>query len=406
MAIKAGELIHVGNEVMLDRLQNGGPGDLNIPTERIYELGNYESVAIVRDIPDLSFSMESFETSAELEALLTGTDFATDVDGTEYDISTCNYLDVAGQFKAGKQAANAFDIIVAAAIPALYMESISYRFGIRDNATQQASLRGDSIYYAEGGATTEEFVGTGVDNEVLTLSQEAIPYNGDAINGTRWALGVFDVTDQKRLFVGTDYTEAVNGTTGDNEVTILSGTTNTLRIMYHTTAVLNYPQASHAAASATRPAAIKGRDIEVRVGGNTISDRWSSIQSINVDWRATLERDEELGNQNVVSQDYDVPEVSGSVSLKTRDALELMQRIRQIAGVATGEVVGALQTTPLPVDVILHSPDDGTVLKTLHIPDASFTLPGYSGQVQQKLTVDFPFESDKGKLSVFKGARA
>jgi hypothetical protein len=59
----------------------------------------------------------------------------------------------------------------------------------------------------------------------------------------------------------------------------------------------------------------------------------------------------------------------------------------------------------LPLDIVLYSPDDGTVLKTLHVPDARFTVPGYSGRVQQKLTVTFNFESDLGSLLVYKGAR-
>lgn len=401
MAIKAGELIHVGNAVLLDRLQNGGPGDLNIPTEKIFELGNYESVATVRDIPDLSFSMESFDVSTELEALLTGGSDA-DAAGTEYDMSTMKYLDVAGQFKGGRNAANPYDVVVAAALPGLFPESLSYRFGIRDNASQQVSLRGDSIYYAQGGAVIEEFAGPNTGGVAVSLSNPVIPYNGDTINGTRYALGVFDVDAQKRLIVGTDYTETDN--VGTIEVTPTEDA-GTLRIVYHTTATVSYPQISHAAASATRPAAIKGRDIEVRVGGNTVADRWSSIQSINLDWRVTLERDEELGNQNVIAQDFDVPEVSGTVTLKTRDAVELVQRIQQITGVADNEVIGTMQSTLLPLDIILHSPDDGSVLKTLHVPDVRFTPPGYNGQVQQKLTVDFPFESDGGKLSVFKGAR-
>lgn len=404
MAIKAGELIHVGNSVLLDRLQNGGPGDLNIPTEKIFELGNYDSVATIRDIPDLSFSMESFDTSAEMEAMLTGGDFAADPAGTEYDIALVKYQDVAGQFKAGRNAANPFDIVVAAVLPGLFCESLSYRFGIRDNAAQTASLRGDSIYYAEGGAIIEEFAGPNTAaGGPIVLSNAAIPYNGDTINGTRWALGVFDVEAQERLFVGADYTEVDN--LGSTEIT-LTEDRGTIRVVYHTSDTVSYPQLSHAAASVTRPAAIKGRDIEVRVGGNTVTDRWSSIQSVNVDWRVTLERDEELGNQNVIAQDFDVPEVSGTISLKTRDALELIQRVRQIAGVPEAEVVGTLQSVPLPMDIILHSPDDGSVLKTLYVPDVRFTPPGYSGQVQQKLTVDFPFESDGGKLSVFKGARA
>ena len=47
----------------------------------------------------------------------------------------------------------------------------------------------------------------------------------------------------------------------------------------------------------------------------------------------------------------------------------------------------------------------GTVLKTHYVPDARFTIPGYQGQVQQKMNVTVNFESDGGILETFKGPR-
>jgi hypothetical protein len=108
-----------------------------------------------------------------------------------------------------------------------------------------------------------------------------------------------------------------------------------------------------------------------------------------------------------VAQDYDVPAVTGTVEVKPRDAAELLDRVRQIAGVATAdEVVGPLSSAVLPLEILLHSPDDGAVLKTLYVPDARFSLPGYSGQVQQKLTTTFNWESDGGVLNAYRGARS
>lgn len=72
-----GELIHVGNQVLVDRAQTAGPGTLNIPTEKIYELGNYQSVATIRDVPDLTFTIESLDVSADIECMPLGPAFAT-----------------------------------------------------------------------------------------------------------------------------------------------------------------------------------------------------------------------------------------------------------------------------------------------------------------------------------------
>src|SRR3954447_22118081 len=72
LAIKGGDLIHVGNQILIDRAQTAGPGQVNIPTDKIYELGNYYSIAQVGDTPDLGFSPESLDLSTSFEALLCG----------------------------------------------------------------------------------------------------------------------------------------------------------------------------------------------------------------------------------------------------------------------------------------------------------------------------------------------
>ena len=409
MAVKGGDLIHVGNQVLLDRAQTAGPGQVNIPTEKIYELGNYQSVGTVLDIPDLSFPLESFDASAELEAMLTGNDFETDAAGTEYDLAKCLPVDIASQFKAGKTATNPFDVQVGVAVPYLTVEQVSYRFGVQENANQSVTLKGDQIFYTPGSVFVQEAAGTGVAAQEIVLTNDAYPYKGDVVNGTRYALAV-TLKSGKRLLYGVDYTESavVSGDVATVTVTITDPVeaSDTIRVSYASDTVASYPQASHAAASATRPAAIRGRNIRVFVGGTALTDQWTGVQSFTTDWRVTLDRDLEFGNSEVVAQDYDVPEVTGSIELKPRDAQQLYKRVAQIAGAASEtEVVGALQQAVLPIDIVLYSPTDGTALKTLHIPDARLTVPGYSGRVQQKLTVSFSFESDTGVLKVYKGAR-
>jgi hypothetical protein len=404
MAIKAGELIHVGNEVLIDRLQTAGPGTLNIPTEKIYELGNYESVATTRDTPDLTFPMESLDVSCEVEALLLNRDHEADNDGQVYDLAEARPLDVLGQFKAGRKAPDPFLVVGSAVVPHLTLESASYRFGLRDNASQSFSLRGDAIHYSSGAGFIVEAEGTNAANQVVNFPNAPVVYRGDAVAGDRWALSVTLANEGRRLTLGTDYTETAAG------VTILEPVpaSETIRIAYQSTAVqASYPQLSHEIASALRPAAIKGKHIEIRVGGYAITDRWSSVQSASIDWRVTLERDEEFGNPNIVAQDFDVPEVSGTVQIRPRNAQELIQRVRQIAGITDqNESVGPSSAVVLPLEILLHSPESGDVLKTFHVPDARFTLPGYSGRVQTRLDVDFPFESDTGVLQVIKGERA
>lgn len=521
MAIKGGDLIHVGNKILIDRAQTIGPGDVTINLEKIYEVGNYYSLASIPDTPDLSFSLESYDASAEFEAVLlnqaysvaggtatvtvngtggtftlsyggqttaainygatkadvlaalealsnlapgdvsvdgnpggpytilfspaflaanspvgtvtadgtalTGTGAAATIataegvlmpDGTALNPAKYLPMDIVSAFKPGFSAQNAYDVVGSVGIPHLSLETLSYRFGITDFATQSATLRGDSLYYSPTTSWLETFAGTNTANQAVTVAYPAIVYHGDTNNsttvagtvtaGTRYALSVSLVKAGKRLLPGADYEESVTAG-GALTITVIKpvATTEQIRVMYASTQPGTYPQASHAPVTKVRPAAIRGRNVEVYIGGAAITNRWTSVQTVNVDWRVTLDRDEELGNQNYVSQTFDTPDVTGSVELRPRDYEELYRKICQIAGVAVGEVAGPLTTVPLPLLIVLHSPDDGKVLKTIEIADARFTLPGYSGQAgqNQKINVTFNFTSDTGAMVVYKGAK-
>lgn len=409
MAIKGADLLHVGNQVLIERAQTAGPGQVNLSPQKVYELGNYQSIGTVFDIPDLTFSVESFDVSTSFEALLNNTT-GLGTTGEKFDPAASFPIDVLSEFKPGRQATDPYAAVASCVMPYLVLESISYKFGLKDNATQTFGLRGDSIYYNPGSAYQEEFAGTNAANQVITPAHPAFPYKGDLINGTKYMLGV-RLKSGKRLRFGTDYTEvAVANLTYpgsfDLTVTILAAvpTTDSIEIVYSSPVIEDFLQSVHTVPTATRPAAIRGRDIEVFVGGVLLTNRWTSVQSVQVDWKVNLDRNEEFGNYQLVDSDFFVPDVTGSVTVRPRDPNELLAKVRQAAGITSAtEVAGALATVTLPVVIKLHSPSDGSVLKTLEIPDARILVPAYSGKVQTKLDVTFQIQSDTGVLNVYHG---
>ena len=123
---------------------------------------------------------------------------------------------------------------------------------------------------------------------------------------------------------------------------------------------------------------------------------------MNVDWRITLDKDNELGNAYAVGQDFDVPTVNGSIEIRPRDPQDFQALLRRLTGVTDAtKVLGAKSSVPLPLDIVIRHPETGVTLKRLHVPDARFTVPGYSGRVNQKTNVTVNFESDEGELLVF-----
>src|ERR1035437_3112038 len=120
MAIKAGQILHAMNQFIVDRIQTGGAGSLNIPQERVYELGNYQAVGLVRDIPDLTFSLDVLDVSTQVEALLCGsTDPEADTFGTDGSTGTTYLLakyataDIISPFKSTQ---GAFNVVKGVAV--------------------------------------------------------------------------------------------------------------------------------------------------------------------------------------------------------------------------------------------------------------------------------------------------
>jgi hypothetical protein len=416
ISIKAGQILHAMNQFIVDRIQTGG-AQLNIPQDRVYELGNFQSVGIIRDVPDLTFSLDNLDVDTEVEALLCGSvNPSTDVfgsngsTGTKYQLANCKPVDVASPFKSAQ---GAFDVVQGIAVPHLTLESASYRYGLRDNAGEQFSLRGDSIFYVPAPVWVQTVtIGAGTETDpILFNSDDAVPTAMTALKYTEQGQSIYALNvsvNGVRKIRGVDYTDSTT------QITWVTGkapvANDVVRIVFgSSTKSQTYAQSVHEGVS-VKPAAIRGKDIRVLIGGVL----WGDVQSVNIDWRVTLEDDYEFGNPRAVSRDYsDVPEVSGSIDIKPSSTAALMDKLTQITGVTSGDIIGAMSSVALPLEVQLLNPDSGgtsahtagTILKTLVVGDARFTVPGYEGRAQQKLTQTLNFTSDGGLLDIFKGRK-
>jgi len=409
MAVKAGSIVTVGNGVaLIERLQSGGPGTLNIPKEKIYELGNYESVATVYDTPELTFTLESFDVSTDTEQLLVDADIE-DVLRDGIDLATAKPINIVQNFKPGKKLANPYLAANGVAIPYLTIESASYRFGLRENATETFTLRGDSLYYCPGAVYVDQFPGTGQAGQVCVTTHPGYPYTDS--NGTRRILAVTAGTN--RLTEGPDYTVSYGPIVDDAATATVTVTEpvavgETIRVVYHSPDPVTYPQTIHTPAT-LKPAAVKGKDIDVYIGGydpedpeGSAANKFTGVQDVTLEWRVTQEEEREFGNPNAVSRDFDVPTVNGTVTILPRDVPDLFAKLRKITGVSSQTAaVGPDLAALLPLDIVIKDAESGgTPLKWFHVPDARFSVPGYSPRVEQNVTISLEWESDSGALKI------
>jgi hypothetical protein len=402
MAVKAGQILHDAYGFIIDRIQTGGATGLNIPEEKIHEVGNFQAVATVRDSPDLSFDLETFDASTEIESLLTFTDPTTVNSGDMFDLATAVPMDIISPIK---DAWNVYTSTRGVVIPYLTLESSSYRFEMRGNHTQRHTLRGDSYFFVDGSPYYEEFTGNGATTVFSITNGPAQPYTyAGKIHYILGACIVYSDGTYKRLFLDDDYTNTSSAIT----MTTAPPAGSTLKVVYGATGSVTYPQSIHPTTD-VKPAALRGRNVDVYVGDNAATPtftRWSSVQSAEVNWSVTLDRDEEFGNSQYVAQDHDVPEVSGNIVVRPRDVAELWEKVQAVTNVTSGNVAGPLTSVTLPMEIRLSDPDTGARLKTLYVPDARFKPPAIEGRVQQKLEPTFEWTSDGGTLEIYAGNRA
>jgi hypothetical protein len=386
MAIKGGQILHVTGGFVIDRIQTGGVTGINVNEDRLEELGNTIAIGTIRDIPDLTFEIESFDVTTELESILTG-GINDEADATLFDLALNVPINVISPFKAS----GAQTVDGGVVIPYLSLESMSYAFSLGDPATQTATMRGDSVFYVPGSVYEETFDG---DTTTGPFNFTDGPAFKSTIGGTEYfALSVtVDGIRQKNII---DYTDTATGVTFEAGSEPATGTDNIV-LTYGSAVASTYAQGVHNVAD---PIGIRGRDtyISVDAGNN-----WLGVQSGNIDWSVSLERDEEFGNSFIVAQDFDIPDVSGSVSMKAADVNALFAQIQLVTGLTGTDIANATEDPP-ELDVEIITVDSaGATTKTWIVPDAKFTVPSLQGSVGSKLETDFSFVSATGILEVYK----
>lgn len=386
-------------------------------------MGNYNSVAIVRDIPDLSFDLESLDVSTEFESVLLDKTPLWDSGTTdEFDFNLSVPIDVASPFKSTK---GQFDIVKGLIVPCLSLERVTYRYGVRQNATQQFTLRGDSIYYCPGVPHYETFSYNGSANQAKTFTFNgsngtaaiAFTEQGDTIYALSVTLVNSTTGAYKRLFFG-EYTNTTTGFTivdahaGYDKVRVMYASNATDTVYPQAGPVVGGPQADISGGNthqgiSVKPAAVRGKDIEVYIGATGATPNWEKfrgVQTAEITRSVNLTNDEELGNHHYVAQDYLTPDVRGSLGVKPYDMNQLWDQLEKITGVTSGEVIGPQLAVACQVKIRILDPDNGNVLKAVYVPDARFQVPGMAGRANQKVETTFTFSSDGGNITVYDGS--
>lgn len=413
MSVHAGNIIHVGGNNVIDRIQSAGLGDVRVPTEIIREVGNTEIVDKIPGDADFTFTLESFDVTTELEAWLQGkvgltasasSPGAGDADGTVYDWANCQFVNIPSPWK-NPATGSAGTVEAGHLIPGYYPTRIRYRFGVTDNATQEVELSGGSFYYAAGSPVEEVFAGTGAQTAFAT-TDVAIPHRKGGVDGTTFR-SLFGVMVNGVLAIeGVDYTQSPSNTAtpGTATATFTTAPANgaQVKIAYFTTVAKAYPQSVHAS-TLVKPGAVRGRNICVYINGVKVG----GVQAFELE--ATVEGDvvREFCNEEIIGREVNGRDTSGSVTIRAKDKTAFIALLSTITGVGPTEVFGYLNQHEVQLEVKIRNPKNpATILKTLYIDDAIFGIPGTPARVNTPVDFELRWESRSGTYDAIKGARA
>lgn len=415
MSVHAGTILHVGGANVIDRLQSAGLGDVRLPVETIREVGNRLVVDKIPGEADFTFTMESFDVTTDLMAFLTGKVGAqasgsppggADPDGTQYHWEDTRIVNIVSPWK-DDSTGSAGTIEAGHIIPGYFPTRMRYRFGVTDNATQEAELSGASFYYASHAPVEDFATGDGVDVTFVS-ADDAVGHRlgGGAGTEFRFVFGVI-VGDTLQI-EGVDYTVTGGDIDTPANVTITFAVAPPngvgIRFSYFTNAAKSYPQSVHAD-PALKPGAVRGRHIRVYLGSGGGRQRVASVQSMELEATTESEVEREMGSDEIVGRTVNGRDTTGTMAVRSRDADAFIALLSKVTGYATDEVFGYFNqgyTIPLTIQ-ILNPKDTGEVLKTLAVDDALFQPPGTPARVNSPTDFSLRWDSQEGTFYEVKG---
>lgn len=415
MTILAGTILHVGGNNIIDRLQSAGFGNTKMPIEAIREIGNLNIVDKVPGEPDFTFSMESFDVSTEIEAWLTGevgngtptgAPGYTDAAGTEYPIDGVHtqFVNITSPWRDPLSSAGVID--AGHIVPGYFPTKITYKYGVKDNASEMVDLQGSTFYYFQGSPVEVYKTGDGATTTFSTPDDAAM-YREYGIGGTTFR-GIFGVIVNGVLMTkNIDYTESPtnSNTPATASITFMVAPPEAavIKFCYFSTTPRSFPPALNASA-VVKPAAVRGRNICVFLGSGESAAQLGAVQSATIEYSVKGQVERELCSYEVTGFTVLSTDVTGSLVVRSRDIPQFFAMLTSITGLSNEEVIGWLNINPFPMSIKIQNPKNpSAILKTLYISDAMFDMPDGAMKVNQPVDFTLNFESQTGTFSVYKG---
>jgi hypothetical protein len=375
------------------RIQRASLG-ADIPSTMVDELGSASHVGVSKDTPNVTVSFSAFDTGIKIFSVLTGTN-PSSYPGAGVDISSLSAIDAIFYVKSS----TANTMIKCAHARRLQIRDFSYSYSVDGEATEDYTAIGSERRWFMNNVIVDSFT-TGT---TFTLTQTPIQLK----NGN-YALSVIvdgsyltEVSTAPVAGAGTYRLNGVNNKT----LTLGDAAVTSVLVVYQTAASLAWADVSDAAAG---PAAVKGKDINVKISANQIS----RVQSVTLNGSLNVQPVNEMGNKaKIAGYQRQVPTIDGTLTVLDKDT--------DLISLLTYGVIGSgiewqpgegCTNVPLTLTVEITDPCvttvPYTVLKTIYLSSILPTGDTYSINVNGNASTAFNFKSLDAHCYVYSGAKS
>lgn len=357
----------------------------DIPSTDIYEIGNNTLAGTTTDIPNITLTFSMFDVGIKGFAVLTGTD-ATAYPAAGVDISELDEVDAIVYVKD----ASVSDYVKSAHARRLQVQNFSFSYSVDGESTEDYTLIGSAKRWFKNDVIVDRFT-TGTTSFTLTqtpIQLKSGDYGLSAILDGQYLVEVAGApaTGEYRI-VGTTLT------TYDSRV-------SQLLVVYHANPAGN---AWAYIDDDTMPAAVRGKDIKIVIDANEIV----RVQSVTINGNLNVQAVREMGNDNIVGYQKQVPTVDGTITVLDTDTelLDLLLNGVVGSGIDTEFEIGTeCVASGIGLDVKIYDPCNDTLLKTVRIPALVLTGDSYTSNVNQNASHTLNWKSNTAECIVFSGA--
>jgi hypothetical protein len=286
----------------------------------------------------------------------------------------------------------------------LQIRDFSYSYSTDGESTEDYTAIGSEKRWFKNTAVIDKFTtgAYGASVTVYTLSQTPI----DLVTGTNAGNKLCTV-----IANGVYQTEIAAGTPVAGEYIVSAGTTLTIG---GDTSTYVISAIYHAAASSAwtdvndtqYPAAIRGRDVKIKIGVNSI-DR---VQSVTINGAMNSQPVREMGVRNIIGYQSQVPDVDGTITVLDTDT-DLMALLTGSSTANTEFAIeGGCTASGVDLFVYIYDPcqdqDTAHIVKTVYVPNLRITGESWTSNVNDNASQVFNWKGDSSQCIIFSGYKS